>query len=355
MSDRIATVEDLVAAREARGLGADDIMRQLKVAPRQLAALESGDWGALPGQAFVRGVLRGYGRLLGVDVEPLIESMMASVRAADLRPAASLDQPLPTRSMLGFGSGGSGSRLAWLVLVLVGLLALALFFGGANLGGISSWLKSDASSESVTTTTTSGTTTETVSIGTLPSSTAQDAAAPVVPAATLPLGPLQPSTPPASPAAPTAGAPAPGQVSSALSAAGPSAIGQSATLSSQTGSAPAGEAAAEAAAPASVNAASSSAGEGNSPAQAQAADDPGASVAPVLRLRFDAESWVEARRDGKVLFSGTQQPGSSRELAIDGRTSLVIGNAARVHAEFDGKPLALAPHVRGTVARLTLP
>ena len=67
----------------------------------------------------------------------------ATVHTADLRPAASLDQPLPSRSMLGFGSGGSGSRIAWVLLLAVGVLALALFFGGANLGGIGSWLARD--------------------------------------------------------------------------------------------------------------------------------------------------------------------------------------------------------------------
>ncbi|HWS76737.1 MAG TPA: helix-turn-helix transcriptional regulator, partial [Quisquiliibacterium sp.] len=147
MSDRITSVEELVAAREARGLGPDDVMRQLKLAPKQLRAIEQGDWPALPGHAFVRGVLRGYGRMLGVDVEPLVEAMSATVHTADLRPAASLDQPLPSRSMLGFGSGGSGSRIAWVLLLAVGVLALALFFGGANLGGIGSWLARDSAPE----------------------------------------------------------------------------------------------------------------------------------------------------------------------------------------------------------------
>lgn len=140
MSERIATVQDLIAAREARGFAPEDVMRQLKLHPRQLHALEAGDWHALPGQAFVRGVLRGYGRMLEVDVEPLVEAMSATLHAADLRPAASLDEPLPSRSMLGFGSGGSGSRVAWILLLAAGVLVLAFFFGGSDLGGVGSWL-----------------------------------------------------------------------------------------------------------------------------------------------------------------------------------------------------------------------
>lgn len=75
----------------------------------------------------------------------------------------------------------------------------------------------------------------------------------------------------------------------------------------------------------------------------------------MLRLSFEREAWLEARRDGKVLVSGNQPAGSTRELPIDGTTALVIGNAAAVRAEFAGRPLDLTPHVRGSVARLNLP
>ena len=43
----VATVQELIAARDARRLGSDDIARILKLAPRQVLALESGDWAAV--------------------------------------------------------------------------------------------------------------------------------------------------------------------------------------------------------------------------------------------------------------------------------------------------------------------
>ena len=327
MSERIATVENLVAAREARGLGPDDVMRQLKLAPRQLQALEHGDWGALPGHAFVRGMLRAYGRMLDADVEPLVEAMSSTVHAADLRPAASLDEPLPSRSMLGFGSGGSGNRIAWIVLLAVGVLALALFFGGANLGGVGSWLARDPAPAAGT-----------------DAAPAQDAPADAGPAGTttetIPLAPLTPApsepapgegVAPAAPVSPSGEAPGSGRVAEA-GVAGAPLVGLVSTAT------PTQPAPAQGAAP-----------------DGAAAADAGAKASPTLRLVFERDAWVEARRDGKVVFSGTQAAGSAREVPIDGRTALVIGNAAGVRAEFAGKPLDLAAHTRGSIARLSLP
>ncbi|HWS73935.1 MAG TPA: DUF4115 domain-containing protein, partial [Quisquiliibacterium sp.] len=85
------------------------------------------------------------------------------------------------------------------------------------------------------------------------------------------------------------------------------------------------------------------------------AGDTAAGSAPLLRLSFERESWLEAKRDGKVIVSGVQSAGSSRELPIEAGTALVIGNAASVRAEFAGKPLDLTAHTRGSVARLSLP
>jgi (E)-4-hydroxy-3-methylbut-2-enyl-diphosphate synthase len=125
----VENVSELVAARERAGMSSADIVSLLKMAPRQVDALERGDWAALPGLAFVRGALRSYGRAVGVTVDPLLASLDSGARASELRPSTSLQEPLPSRSMLGFGSGGSGSKTTWLFLAAILLIALALFFG----------------------------------------------------------------------------------------------------------------------------------------------------------------------------------------------------------------------------------
>jgi len=62
----------LAAAREAAGLSIDAVAGQLKLAPRQVRAIEAGDFAALPGRTFVRGFARNYARLLGLDAASAI-------------------------------------------------------------------------------------------------------------------------------------------------------------------------------------------------------------------------------------------------------------------------------------------
>ena len=72
-------------------------------------------------------------------------------------------------------------------------------------------------------------------------------------------------------------------------------------------------------------------------------------------LKFDDKSWVEIRgRDGKVLISQLNPPGS--EQAVEGRPpfSLVIGNAQYVRLSYEDRQIDLAPHVKVEVARFTL-
>ena len=55
-------------AREAAGLSIDAVAQQLKLAPRQVQALEDDDFAQLPGRTFVRGFMRNYARLAAVSM-----------------------------------------------------------------------------------------------------------------------------------------------------------------------------------------------------------------------------------------------------------------------------------------------
>lgn len=67
----------LAEAREKAGLTQDEAAARLRLMPRQVQALESGDMDALPGPAFVRGFLRNYAKLLQIDPEPLLQACLA--------------------------------------------------------------------------------------------------------------------------------------------------------------------------------------------------------------------------------------------------------------------------------------
>jgi len=103
-------------AREAAGLGLEETARRLKFAPRQLDALERGEWARLPGGAAVRGMVRQYARLLELDADALV------ARAGEGAPlpeqlAQRFQQPIP------FSDGSRRSNLAYVALSLV-LLAI---------------------------------------------------------------------------------------------------------------------------------------------------------------------------------------------------------------------------------------
>lgn len=60
-------------AREAAGLSIEQVASQLKMTVRAVANLEADDFSSLGAPVFVRGQLRSYARLLGVDVESFLE------------------------------------------------------------------------------------------------------------------------------------------------------------------------------------------------------------------------------------------------------------------------------------------
>lgn len=76
----------LLAERRRQGLSLGDISRQLKLAVRQVEALERDDYSGFTGPVFVHGFIRNYAKLLNLEPGPLI-------RAADqvLNPPPAID------------------------------------------------------------------------------------------------------------------------------------------------------------------------------------------------------------------------------------------------------------------------
>lgn len=65
----------LLAAREKAGLSQAEAGAALKLGVRQIEALESGQWQKLPGPTFIRGFVRNYARLLGIDSASLMAQL----------------------------------------------------------------------------------------------------------------------------------------------------------------------------------------------------------------------------------------------------------------------------------------
>lgn len=76
---------------------------------------------------------------------------------------------------------------------------------------------------------------------------------------------------------------------------------------------------------------------------------------PVISMKFSGDAWVEIRdKSGKKIFSDLSRTGSEQTVQGEPPLSLVVGDAARVRITYNGKPVDLSPHVKKTVARLTL-
>ncbi len=125
----------LKSAREEQKLSVGDVASRLRMSTKQIDYLEAGEWAKLPGDAFARGALRSYGKLLNVDVTGLLAEIGGFGQAAEVRPAASLATRMPRQGAYGFDSTGRNSWLAWSLLAVIALAAIGFFYGGDSLMG----------------------------------------------------------------------------------------------------------------------------------------------------------------------------------------------------------------------------
>ncbi|MBA2849240.1 helix-turn-helix domain-containing protein [Thermosulfuriphilus ammonigenes] len=64
--------EYLKRERELRGISLETIAEETKISVSILAAIEAEDWGKLPAQVFVRGFIRNYAQVIGLDPNEVI-------------------------------------------------------------------------------------------------------------------------------------------------------------------------------------------------------------------------------------------------------------------------------------------
>jgi cytoskeleton protein RodZ len=91
------------------------------------------------------------------------------------------------------------------------------------------------------------------------------------------------------------------------------------------------------------------------PVQPVRAESVPASGSGRIVFKFDRESWTQVRdRDGKKIFSQLNLAGTEQVVQGEPPFTLVVGNAAHVHATYNGVQVDLTPYVNVDVARLTL-
>ena len=112
--------ERLVAAREARGIDLLRAERETKIRRTYLAALERGDYAALPGAVYVRGFLRNYATYLGLDPEEAVAQWHRDAPAGVPEPAIVMPQALTApRKGLVLSSGLVVAAVVTLVVLAI--------------------------------------------------------------------------------------------------------------------------------------------------------------------------------------------------------------------------------------------
>ena len=132
----------LRALRLARNWSVDDVAVRIKYAARQIDALESGRLEDLPRGLALRGLVRSYARLMGVDSAPLEASLAQYIgpKQGGIAQHTSI-RALTTAHDVDRRPGSAG----WLVLILLVVLAacaVAIWQGLIPAGLVPEWLRS---------------------------------------------------------------------------------------------------------------------------------------------------------------------------------------------------------------------
>lgn len=306
----------LQSQREAMGWSVEQVADQLKLAPRQVVALEAGDYAALPSPAVTRGFVRAYAKLLRIDAAPLVAkiemNMPPEAQAGATASIPRREQRPASFSQSRFPIGGKRNK------VPVGLIAGALVVIAA---GAALW-HFGLIPGSQQPQTDSGTVLESPVV-------APQGAAPAVPAPNDAL--LNPSVPLISVPAPTGE----GTTAPAAAPATPAAT----TPAAPAASTPVAPAAANLAAPVTAV-----------PAAAAPATAGGNTL--VLNVREDA--WIGVVVGGKRVLWREVKAGSTETIDVTGPGMLTVGNPGAVTATLRGSVVSLELAPGKKFAQVTL-
>lgn len=291
----------LKSAREAKQLDIEDICSYLRLSRRQVVALESDDFAALPEATITRGFIRNYARMLELDAEPLL---------AAYRNLSASEEPRPISIQSENIRIPGNDKSPWLLYAVASVLIVLL---------VTAWvIYVDYIPKTVT---------ETAYV---PSETEQEAAAGSSDAQLPQLA--DPLTPPTEPVGGEQVAPVDGAAGSEGALTAPVAETQG----------PAGSAAASAAGEAA-----------SAPAAASIAAATAGMV--VVRLQATERSWVSITdRNNKNIFDKIMVAGIEETVQGEPPLQVVIGNAPSTKLTFNNQTIDLAPVTHDRVARLTL-
>lgn len=306
----------LASERQRQGLTVEDVSNRLRFRPYQIEAVERDDYGKLPQGAFLRGFIKNYAKLLGLNVDRVLAALEEQVPED---PTPRIQVPTHNIRYDPEAKPEASTAFKWIIatvgllLIAVAALYIAVFPHG---DGAVQTLKP------------------------------RPQPAPGRPAPTgEPRSALVVGEPPApvsgqSASKPGEGAPTQGQPVTTVPPAVPTEDPKAASAGAtglQTLPPPA-----TVPAPA--------------PTPPPPTPEPVKAVPPGnVILDFTGSSWVRVRdRRGRVIHEQLHPAGATVGLQVEGSVSFVIGNAREVKLRHNGRLVDLARHTDVNVARLTL-
>lgn len=340
----------LKAARERAGLSVGDLATRLRMSVRQVEAIETDHYEALPKGPFLRGFMRNYAKVVGVDVNVILALLdRTELGASTALRAATIAVPNQNIKVTGNAPRpGSKLRLGVIIGVVLLLLAATAYwwqYVRPNLatGGRPTPIAVQTALDGPAATTP----VMAPAVGADGSAVASN---PATAGGTEKL-------PPSKLAVPAAGAGPPVESAGQPSAmpATPEATPQQALTVAPGGLRVDTNAA-------TVTALDARGQPTSQQTRADAATDTAAGAATVvpagssrLGFTFSGKSWVEiVDGRGRTILSKRYEAGDADEVVGRPPFSIVVGNAQVTRMAYNGKEFDLAPHTRVMVARVTV-
>lgn len=313
----------LASERERQGLSRADIAQRLHMSASQVEALESGDYARLPRGTFLRGFVRNYARILGLDANAMLGAL-AGDAPGEKAPAI----VVPTQNIR---FDPIGARLGSPYVKALAIATTIIVLGFAALYW---WFY-------IRPTAISGAPAMRKSVAEAPKVESRKAE---------PLATEAPKVDPAMPEPPKVDPPAVEPPRIEPPKPEPAKV-----------DAPRAE-------PAKAVAVRSETPKVEPPRPAASKPETAVEAAPidtaqviaagggVVRLRFKGSSWVEIKDGrGKLLLSRVNAGGSEAEVSGRPPFSVIVGNAPEVELTYNNRSFDLEPYTRVAVARFTLP
>lgn len=295
--------------RIAMGLSVADVAAQIRLAPRQIEALEADDLAHLPELPFVRGFVRSYAKLLQLDDQPLLATLPDPHAVSERIEPESVEVPFNIQQL------SARQNQMWLyatAVIAVLVVVFAIWHYAAPKVEVKAPV-SDIMESSITLPALN----EIASAVIASEVVADEEVAPAI-AASAPVA-----------VAPIVKTPVPQQTAPAVKAQTAPALKTATALTQSTVT------------------------------NISTADQSVVSAANLVRIRvvFDAESWTEVKdATGRLMSSKLNEAGTELNLNGQAPYDLVIGNARFVQLYRRGKLVDLTPYINSTseVARLRL-